>query len=151
MTTGVRRRVDDRAFDIHEDVRTEETEVMEDMDDDGMGDQEGDHEDDHDNKNGQVLENTQANRLIPGANGTIDDPELMEDYDEYDEVEEEDEEEDVEEPDYDASDNERVDGQTQSDMKKLEGDFPGFRRRYRLIKRIGEGKLSCGQALCVYH
>jgi cell division control protein 7 len=140
MTTGVRRRVDDQAFDIHEDVRTEETEVIEEMEDEDMGERRDD-DDDLDDEDERATTNTQANRDMSKAAHTTEVRELAGDYDEYDEEEEEEEDDDEqEEPDFDASDNERVDSQTQSDMDKLESDFPGFRQSYRLIKRIGEGK-----------
>ncbi|KAK0610953.1 kinase-like domain-containing protein [Immersiella caudata] len=35
-----------------------------------------------------------------------------------------------------------VDGNIQQDMEKLANTYPGFRHRYRLIKRIGEGTFS---------
>ncbi|RSM10767.1 hypothetical protein CEP52_003336 [Fusarium oligoseptatum] len=53
-------------------------------------------------------------------------------------VQEEEEEERVEE----SSEEEAVDRGVQEDMDKLQSDFPGFRNRYRLIKRIGEGTFS---------
>ncbi|KAM5376301.1 hypothetical protein ACJZ2D_005523 [Fusarium nematophilum] len=42
----------------------------------------------------------------------------------------------------DSSEDEAVDRSVQADMDKLQDDFPGFRNRYRLIKRIGEGTFS---------
>ncbi|KAH7327736.1 kinase-like domain-containing protein [Stachybotrys elegans] len=80
-------------FEIHEDVRTEDTEVM--VDDDQTED---------------------ADRATEVAA-------------------EEDEEEE-------SSDEELVDTGVQVDMEKLQGDFPGFKDNYRLIKRIGEGTFS---------
>lgn len=58
--------------------------------------------------------------------------------------EEEAEEEDgegEEEEDYSESDDEdaAVDLTVQEDMEKLQDTFPGFRQKYRLVKRIGEG------------
>lgn len=35
-----------------------------------------------------------------------------------------------------------VDVNVQLDMEKLQDNYPGFRQKYRLIKRIGEGMLS---------
>jgi cell division control protein 7 len=40
-----------------------------------------------------------------------------------------------------SSDSTPDDG-VQHDMEKLQNSFPGFRQRYRLIKRIGEGWLA---------
>ncbi len=37
------------------------------------------------------------------------------------------------------SNEELVDQTVQEDMEKLQSAFPGFRDKYRLIKRIGEG------------
>ena len=59
---------------------------------------------------------------------------------EGEEEEEEDEEEDEEA--YDSSDDEQVDRSVMADMNKLEEDFPSFAKKYRLIKRIGEGGLG---------
>jgi len=39
----------------------------------------------------------------------------------------------------DSSDGDTVDGDIQNDMDKLQDAFPGFRDKFRLIKRIGEG------------
>lgn len=47
----------------------------------------------------------------------------------------EDEEDEAEE----SSDDENVDNTVQADMHKLSEDFPSFAKKYRLIKRIGEG------------
>ncbi|KAK0724910.1 kinase-like domain-containing protein [Lasiosphaeris hirsuta] len=41
-----------------------------------------------------------------------------------------------------SSEEEVIDGNIQEDMEKLQNAFPGFRHRYRLIKRIGEGTFS---------
>ncbi|VUC24390.1 unnamed protein product [Clonostachys rosea] len=102
--TVVRRKIEE-PFDIHEDIRTEETEMIEDDKEDG------------------------------GADVAETDVVVIDDDDE-DEGEGEGDEE------YDSSDDEQVDRSVQSDMKKLESDFPGFWYRYRLIKRIGEGTFS---------
>ncbi|OAQ67587.1 cell cycle protein kinase [Pochonia chlamydosporia 170] len=101
--TVVRRRVEE-PFDIHEDARTEETEMM--------------VEDDVDH-----LANDAA---IAAATD-----EVMEE-----EVEDEEDEEE------DSSEDEQVETSVQADMDKLGDDFPGFRGKYRLIKRIGEGTFS---------
>ena len=60
------------------------------------------------------------------------------------EEEEEGEEEDPEDDEEaeDSSDDENVDNTVQTDMQKLSDDFPSFAKKYRLIKRIGEGMLA---------
>lgn len=52
---------------------------------------------------------------------------------EDEEVVEEEQEED------ESSEDEHVESSVQADMDRLQEDFPGFRDRYKLIKRIGEG------------
>lgn len=43
-----------------------------------------------------------------------------------------------------SDDGETVDEGVLSEMERLQDSFPGFRQKYRLIKRIGEGKaLPC--------
>lgn len=54
---------------------------------------------------------------------------------------EHDDDDDEEEDDDDSSDDDQVERSVQEDMEKLQRDFPGFRDKYRLIKRIGEGML----------
>lgn len=44
--------------------------------------------------------------------------------------------------DNDEDDNESVDSSVKEDMKRLEDTFTGISRRFRLINRIGEGRLS---------
>ncbi|KHN97461.1 serine/threonine protein kinase Hsk1 [Metarhizium album ARSEF 1941] len=95
--TLARRRAED-PFDIHEDARTEETEMMVEED-------------------------------VAGAAAT-------------DELMEEDVEEEENEEENESSDDECVERGVQADMEKLASDFPGFRGKYRLIKRIGEGTFS---------
>ncbi len=41
-----------------------------------------------------------------------------------------------------SSEEETLDANIQYDMDKLSSTYPGFRQKYRLIKRIGEGPLS---------
>lgn len=83
-------------FEIHEDARTEDTEMM--------------LEDERIDEAGQTTEEAEP-----------------------------DEEEQQEEPVEESSEDEAVDRAVQADMDKLQSDFPGFRDKYRLIKRIGEG------------
>jgi cell division control protein 7 len=53
------------------------------------------------------------------------------------------EEQEVDDPDDNSSDSsddmDLVDSAVVQDMAKLQSAFPGFRGKYRLIKRIGEG------------
>ena len=59
---------------------------------------------------------------------------------EHDEEEEQpDDAEDHESQEADSSDGDTVDGDILNDMDKLQDAFPGFRDKFRLIKRIGEG------------
>lgn len=113
MATAMLRPVED-TFDIHEDARTEETEVM--VNEDEVDDQDA---------------------------ATVGEPEVEEEEpaEEQEEAEEEEEvQEEVEvEEEEESSDEEQVESSVQADMDRLQHDFPGFRDRYRLIKRIGEG------------
>lgn len=63
-----------------------------------------------------------------------------------DDVEQETEllEEDGQESEYSESseDEAPADGHFQQDMERLQDSFAGFRQKYRLIKRIGEGSRS---------
>lgn len=98
MAAALHRPAED-TFDIHEDARTEETEVMVDEED------------------------------VDGQDATtIGEPEEEEAVEEPEEEEEE-----------ESSDDEHVESSVQADMDRLQEDFPGFRDRYKLIKRIGEG------------
>ncbi|PHH78374.1 hypothetical protein CDD80_6997 [Ophiocordyceps camponoti-rufipedis] len=103
------------AFEIHEDLATEETVLMADdeadsaataLDQDECGDDEED-DDDH-----------------------VHDDDDLDDGDDDDDL------------DMESSDDEQVETAVQADMDKLQRDFPGFRDKYRLIKRIGEGTFS---------
>ena len=64
---------------------------------------------------------------------------------EEEETEELEDEQEAEEDDDDnaseSSDDGIVDNGVQLDMEKLQDSFPGFRQKYRLIKRIGEGMI----------
>lgn len=64
------------------------------------------------------------------------DDEQEEDEEDQPESDEPDQEEDGQD---DVSDEETPDHAVQVDMENLQGTFPGFRHKYRLIKRIGEG------------
>jgi hypothetical protein len=103
----------EQPFTIHEDVRTEETEMVD-----------------------------EENPLVVTEDGfAMGTEEAQGDIDEAEEDEEEDEEQDEDEEDeeYESSDDEHVDRSVLADMQKLVEDFPSFAKKYRLIKRIGEG------------
>ncbi|KZZ93720.1 serine/threonine protein kinase Hsk1 [Moelleriella libera RCEF 2490] len=107
MAASAARRVGDDPFEIHEDARTEETEMM------------GEDEADSDNESWRA---TPTDDRV----GVPDDRADEEDQDEEEE----------------SSEDEQIESSVQSDMDKLSNDFPGFRGKYRLIKRIGEGTFS---------
>jgi cell division control protein 7 len=126
MTTAVQQHVEE-SFDIHEDLRTEDTEMMAEeerteeaapMDDDEDVREFQQHQNHHMQQRHAHQQHHQTSHHQPQ-------PEPQEE--EEDELEEEESEE------------EAVDRSVQADMDKLQSDFPGFRNRYRLIKRIGEG------------
>lgn len=100
-------------FDIHEDARTEETEMM--------------VEDVHD----AATADPRAQHKTP----EVEEEELL-DEEEAEEAEEEQENNDDDDA---SSEDEPVDRGVQADMDKLQSDFPGFADKYRLLKRIGEG------------
>lgn len=106
MATAVRPQSHE-PFAIHEDARTEDTEMMA---EDGVA--------------GQTT-------------------------DEVEPEEEEEQQQHEEEPAEESSEDEAVDRTVQSDMDKLQADFPGFRDKYRLIKRIGEGMFFAGVVLMI--
>lgn len=66
------------------------------------------------------------------------------DDDDAEQEEAEQEEAEAQESEYsESSDDELiVDHNIQQDMERLQNSFPGFRYKYRLIKRIGEGEFS---------
>lgn len=91
-------------FDIHEDARTEDTELMVD-------------EEDIDGQDATTIGEPEEEEVVEEAAEEV--------------VEEEEEDE--------SSEDEHVESSVQADMDRLQEDFPGFRDRYKLIKRIGEG------------
>lgn len=112
MSAAVRRRRPDD-FQIHQDVpSTEDTE----MNTDAAASREDEYADkeDQEQEQEQGQEQGQGNDQEDG-----EEPELDEDAEDEDESEEE----------------EILD----DDMRRLQDAFPGFRRKYKLIKRIGEG------------
>lgn len=113
--TARRRQAND--FDIHEDgLSTEDTE----MNTDAAGEEDVDGEEDPDDVEGEG------------------DGEEHEDEDQIQDAEPEAEpDSDQEQQGDDFSEDEAMD----EDMRKLQDAFPGFKHKYRLIKRIGEGTL----------
>lgn len=94
----------EETFDIHEDARTEDTEVMVD-------------EEDIDGQDATTIGEPEEEEVVEEAVEEV--------------IDEEEEDE--------SSEDEHVESSVQADMDQLQEDFPGFRDRYKLIKRIGEG------------
>ncbi|KFH45647.1 Cell cycle serine/threonine-protein kinase-like protein [Hapsidospora chrysogenum ATCC 11550] len=109
--------VAEQPFTIHEDVRTEETEMV-------------------DEENPLVVTEDDFAMATEEAQGDNGQPEEEGGEEEVEDEEQEDDEEDEE---YESSDDEHVDRNVLADMRKLIEDFPSFAKKYRLIKRIGEG------------
>jgi hypothetical protein len=57
------------------------------------------------------------------------------------------------EPEVEEDEDEESDGDEDmdDDMRKLQNAFPGFKQKYRLIKRIGEGTCPCVSSFCALH
>ncbi|GAO15847.1 uncharacterized protein UV8b_07726 [Ustilaginoidea virens] len=83
----------------------------------------------------EVMAEEEVDHLENDA-GIDETDELMDQAEEEEEVDAEDQDEE------EISDDERVGNSVRADMDKLGHDFPGFRGKYRLIKRIGEGTFS---------
>lgn len=116
MATAVRRR-QPHDFAIHEDgPSTEDTE----MNTDALGEE------------AEIEEYAQE-----GVPQDEQEPELGPDQET-----EQDQEDGVDEDDKDDMSEEEV---LDEDMRKLQDAFPSFRRKYRLIKRIGEGTRATSQ------
>lgn len=113
----------DQPFDIHEDARTEETEVM---------------PDDIETESA-TMGRVQTEEEV---HDEFDHGDHAEDHHlDVDEEEDDDVAEEEDGRDDGSSDDEIIDRSVQADLNKLQRDFPGFRDKYRLIKRIGEGGL----------
>lgn len=116
MSAAVRRRRPDD-FQIHQDgPSTEDTE----MNTDAAG---GREEDDLDEEDQEQEQDQSQERGARGAHRDVDEEEEEPELDEDEEDEEESDEEEI----------------LDDDMRRLQDAFPGFRRKYKLIKRIGEG------------
>jgi cell division control protein 7 len=125
MSAAVRRRRPED-FHIHQDgPSTEDTEMNTDAA--GAREEECPEEEDQAQEQHQSQE-----RKSQGRRQAVEDEE--EEEPDIDEEEEEDDDDDEEEDE--ESDGEQV---LDDDMKRLQDAFPGFRRKYKLIRRIGEG------------
>lgn len=115
----------DRQFEIHEDIRTEDTEMMVEEE---RTEEAGPNEED---------EHVQHSHVHQHHHMQHHNPQQQQHHHVQQQIHavQEEEEERAEE----SSEDEAVDRGVQEDMDKLQSDFPGFRNRYRLIKRIGEG------------
>lgn len=118
----------DRQFEIHEDIRTEDTEMMVEEE---RTEEAGPNEED---------EHVQHSHVHQHHHMQHHNPQQQQHHHVQQQIHavQEEEEERAEE----SSEDEAVDRGVQEDMDKLQSDFPGFRNRYRLIKRIGEGTFS---------
>lgn len=80
---------------------------------------------------------------VPSTEDTEMNTDALQEEEETEELEDEQEaEEDDDDNASESSDDGIVDNGVQLDMEKLQDSFPGFRQKYRLIKRIGEGTFS---------
>ncbi|KAK7423811.1 Cell division control protein 7 [Neonectria magnoliae] len=117
MATEIHHKAEE-PFEIHEDARTEDTEMM--------------------------AEEERTEEVVPPTD-EADQQQYHHQHAPHQHQQksfEEEEEEEEEEMAEESSEDETVDRSVQADMDKLQSDFPGFRNKYRLIKRIGEGTFS---------
>lgn len=129
MPAAATRRPVEETFEIHEDAMTEETEMMVDEDDQFGG---------IDNEIMDRLAMEATMEQFVGEHDHEQEQEQEHEQEQEEEPEEDEEEEEADEAE-ESSDDEQVESSVQADMNKLQTDFPGFRDKYRLIKRIGEG------------
>ncbi|KAK7409114.1 Cell division control protein 7 [Neonectria punicea] len=114
MATEIHHQVEE-PFEIHEDARTEDTEMM--------------------------AEEERTEEVVPPTD-EADQQQYHHQHAPHQHQQQSFEEEEEEEMAEESSEDETVDRSVQADMDKLQSDFPGFRNKYRLIKRIGEGTFS---------
>ena len=78
---------------------------------------------------------------VPSTEDTEMNTDALQEEEDTENVEDEQEPEEYDDDDNasESSDDGVVDNGVQIDMEKLQNSFPGFRQKYRLIKRIGEG------------
>lgn len=127
MATTTTRRRQPNNFDIHEDgPSTEDTEMNTDAAREAHGEEDVEEEEGY------------ADEV------DVEEPE-DEDQAQEPEVEQESEQEEQQEDDF--SEDEAMD----EDMRKLQDAFPGFKHKYRLIKRIGEGTVTSPCQLMPLH
>lgn len=126
MTTAVQQQHVEESFDIHEDLRTEDTEMMAEED---RTEEAAPMDDDERVHSFQQHQSQHMQHMHPHQQHQTS----------HHQSQNEPQEEEEEEPEEEESEEEAVDRTVQADMEKLQSDFPGFRNRYRLIKRIGEG------------
>lgn len=94
----------------------------------------------------RVEENFRIHEDVPSTEDTqVNDESMADDHEDYDE-DGEDQRSDISE----SSAEDVVDTNVQIDMEKLQDSFPGFRHKYRLIKRIGEGIHDAPLFLCIW-
>jgi cell division control protein 7 len=86
-------------------------------------------------------ENFRIHEDVPSTEDTqVNDESMADEQEDYDEDDDQQgEADDQQSDDSGSSAEEVVDTNVQIDMEKLQNSFPGFRHKYRLIKRIGEG------------
>ncbi|CVL01539.1 CDC7 protein kinase [Fusarium proliferatum] len=130
MSAAVHQHVEEH-FDIHEDLRTEDTEMM--VEEERTEEAAPIDEDERVQSFQQAHQQQHIQQLQHQQQHAQHQPQQPQEEPQEEEEEEEEEEE---------SEDEAVDRTVQADMDKLQNDFPGFRNRYRLIKRIGEGTFS---------
>lgn len=140
MATDPRRQATE-SFEIHDDTLTEDTIVMPDEDEvddaattvlgpsDTVGPPDGGEDAAHDVKSDD-------------EEGDDADGDGLEDVEADDHGDGDDDDSDNEDDDDESSEEEQVERSVLADMNRLQRDFPGFRDKYRLIKRIGEGTFS---------
>lgn len=77
---------------------------------------------------------------VPSTENTqVNDESMADEPDDYDEDDDHHGEDDQQSDVSGSSVEDVVDTNVQIDMEKLQDSFPGFKHKYRLIKRIGEG------------
>ncbi|PFH60172.1 hypothetical protein XA68_11360 [Ophiocordyceps unilateralis] len=129
----------EEAFEIHEDVATEETVLM--ADDEAESAAPPDEED-------ECVDDEGEDEYGEDDEGEDEEGQVENEVEEGEEHHDDDDGDteagnlDSDSESMESSDDEQVETAVQADMDKLQRDFPGFRDKYRLIKRIGEGTFS---------
>lgn len=129
--TAAERRHADESFEIHEDARTEDTVIM--GDDGQVSDRAASPGTDEPDRDDVHQDETQEMQTDADHDEQVDDE--AEDDDGGDGGDDDDGDGD----DNESSEDEQVESGVQADMERLQRDYPGFKEKYRLIKRIGEG------------